>query len=140
MLALGPHAANADAQRLSRELSAQGVSRQALALGPRILALEALTRLHPDRVVIEVHPELSFAALAGRVLDPKKRAAGVGQRMAALQAWLPDVAQIVGRAPTDVPIDDALDALAALWSATRWRDGTARTLPEGASQAPFIAI
>lgn len=140
VLALGPLAANIDAQRLSHELSGQGVSRQALALGPRILALDQVVRAHPDRTIVEVHPELSFAALSGRVLDSKKRAPGVGQRIASLATWLPDVAEIVGKAPDDVPIDDALDALAALWSATRWRDGTARTLPAGAQRSPFIAV
>jgi predicted RNase H-like nuclease len=90
--------------------------------------------------VIEVHPELSFAALAGRVLDRKKSAAGVGQRMAALQGWRPDIAAALAAAPSDVPIDDALDALAALWSAARWRDGLAQTLPADASEAPFIVV
>lgn len=140
VLALGSQAANDEAQRLSHDLSGQGVSRQALALGPRILALDQVVAAHPNRSIVEVHPELSFAALAGRVLDSKKRAAGVGQRISALATWLPGVAEIVGRAPADVPIDDALDALAALWSATRWRDGTARTLPAGAHRRPFIAV
>ena len=90
--------------------------------------------------MIEVHPEISFATLAGQVLDRKKSAAGVGQRVAALLTWRPDIADVLATAPSDVPIDDALDALAALWSAVRWRDGLAQTLPADASEAPFIVV
>jgi predicted RNase H-like nuclease len=137
VLELGPRAPNDRAQRLSRELTGQGVSRQALELGPRILALDAVFRAHPERRIIEVHPELSFAAMTGSVLDGKKSARGVGQRLAALASWLPDVAAVVGTAPVGVPIDDALDALAALWSARRLAVGTAYTLP--ADPAPGTA-
>ena len=79
-----------------------------------------------DRRLVEVHPELSFAALAGRVLDPKKTAAGRAQRLAALRRWLPDLD------PASVPSgDDAPDALVAAWSGQRWLAGIARVLPEG---------
>ena len=81
-----------------------------------------------DERLVEVHPELSFAALAGRVLAPKRTAAGRAERLAALDRWLPGA---VGR--TDLPSGplaiDALDALAAAWSATRHLSGTARVLP-----------
>ena len=75
--------------------------------------------------------------MTGSVLDGKKSARGVGQRLAALASWLPDVAAVVGTAPVGVPIDDALDALAALWSARRLAAGTANTLP--ADPAPGTA-
>lgn len=140
VLELGLQAPNDDVQALSVALTGQGVSRQALGLATRILALDAAVDEASGRTVIEVHPELSFAALAGRVLERKKSAAGVGQRVAALHAWRGDIADVLGAAPTDVPVDDALDALAALWSAVRWRDGRGRTLPEGASTRPFIAV
>jgi predicted RNase H-like nuclease len=79
-----------------------------------------------DPRLVEVHPELSFAALAGRVLDPKRTAVGRGQRMAALCAWLPDLD--LASVPSG---DDAPDALVAAWSGRRWLDGTARVLPDG---------
>lgn len=82
-----------------------------------------------DPRLVEVHPELSFAALAGGVLDRKKTAGGRAQRLAALRRWLP------GLDPASVPSgDDAPDALVAAWSGRRWLDGAARVLPEG--QAP----
>ncbi|MBI1352320.1 MAG: DUF429 domain-containing protein [Actinomycetales bacterium] len=140
VLELGLAAPNDEAQALSVRLTGQGVARQALGLASRILALDAVLAADPALTVIEVHPELSFAAMAGQVLERKKSAPGVGQRMAALLGWRDDVASALGSAPPDVPVDDALDALAALWSAVRWRDGVARTLPAETRTQPFIAI
>ena len=113
---------------------------QALALGPRILALDAALAADPSLDVVEVHPEVCFAELTGEVLPPKKTTAGATRRIAALQAWRPDVLDTLADTPGDVPLDDALDALAALWSAVRWGAGRARTLPEGATDRPFIAV
>jgi predicted RNase H-like nuclease len=140
VLEVGLTVPNAEVQRLCRELTGSGVSRQALGLATRILALDDHLARRPGLDVIEVHPELSFAALAGAVLPSKKSAAGVGARIAALQSWRPGIAHDLARAPSDVPVDDALDALAALWSAVHWRDGQARTVPAGARDRPFIAI
>lgn len=140
VLELGPTAPNDVAQSTCRALMGTGVSRQALHLAPRILALDALLSSSPSLTVVEVHPEVSFAAMAGRVLSRKKSADGVAERLQALRAWLPAVDELVRQRPRGVPVDDALDALAALWSAVRWRDGLARTLPEGAVAPPFIAI
>ena len=140
VLELGPDAPNADVQMLSRALSGQGVSRQALHLAPRILALDAALSAMPGHRVVEVHPELALAEIAGRVLDRKTTPEGLQQRVAALGTWLPGVgAHIAGR-PAGVPVIDALDALAALWSAMRWRDGVARTIPSGATEAPFVVV
>ncbi len=140
VLELGPTAPNDEAQIVSRQLMGKGVSRQALHLAPRILALDACLAGRADARVVEVHPEISFAEMAGRVLARKKSAEGVEQRLAVLAAWLPGVVDAVAGRPRDVPIDDALDALAALWSAVRWRDGLARTLPADADAAPRIVV
>jgi predicted RNase H-like nuclease len=140
VLELGALAPNDQAQALSSALMGKGVSRQALALGPRILSLDSHLASAPRHRVVEVHPEISFAELAGRVLVSKKSAAGVGQRVAALETWLPSTARTLAEAPFDVPVDDALDAMAALWSAVRWRDGQARTLPSVAATAPRIVV
>lgn len=142
VLELGLAAPNDVVQQRSRELTGQGTSRQAMGLAERILALDAALSLGPDQRgrVLEVHPELAFAEMAGCVLAGKKTAAGVGQRLIALQSWLPSAESALAQAPDDVPVDDALDALACAWSAARWHAGTARTLPEDAAEAPFIAI
>lgn len=133
VLALGPTADNARAQALSRRLTGQGVSRQALALTDRIRDVDAALRAHPHLVdlIVEVHPELSFAAMTGRPPLPSKRTAvGVAQRLDALVGWVDAATALLG-CPDGVPVDDALDALAAAWSAARWAAGTARTLPGG---------
>lgn len=143
VLALGLGAPNADVQRLSRELTGQGTSRQAMGLAERILALDTALAARPTddtRSIIEVHPELSFAEMAGRPLASKKGAAGVGERLQALSVWLPDPASALAGVPHDVPVDDALDALACAWSAQRWRCASARTLPASAVTAPCIVI
>ena len=124
---LGLAAPNAQVQEVSRRLTGQGVSRQALGLAARILDVD---RLLPDPRIIEVHPELSFLEMTGRVLDSKKTATGVTQRIEALTMWDPDVTAALASRPADVPADDALDALAALWSASRWAAGVARIVPE----------
>ena len=79
-----------------------------------------------DPRLVEVHPELSFAALARRVLGRKRTAAGRAERLAELRGWLPglDLASV----PSG---DDGPDALVAAWSGRRWLDGTAQVLPAG---------
>ena len=143
VLELGITAPNAEVQALSRRLTGQGTSRQAMGLAERILALDAaLASLRSDdrAGVVEVHPELTFTELTGRVLASKKSAAGVGQRLLALRAWLPDLDRALAGAPADVPVDDALDALACAWSADRWRTARARTVPGDAGAPPCIVV
>lgn len=131
VLELGLQAANAEAQALSIELTGSGVSRQALALSERILAVNELL---PDRRFHEVHPELVFAALDGDVIPPpKKSARGVGTRIRILDPWLTTLgtssALLMKTCPPDVPVDDALDALAALAGALRIDHGIAQRWP-----------
>lgn len=78
--------------------------------------------------VVEVHPELSFRAMAPEItFTGKKSAPGVWQRITALGRVV-DVAAALAAAPPRVAIDDALDAIAAAWSARRWAEGRAETL------------
>ncbi len=131
VLELGLRASNADAQALSQELTGAGVSRQALALSERILAVNELL---PDRRFHEVHPELVFAALDSGVIPPsKKTARGAGTRMRILDPWLTTLgtscALLMKTCPPDVPVDDALDALAALAGALRIDHGIAQRWP-----------
>lgn len=126
VIALGLAAPNAQVQEVSRRLTGQGVSRQALGLAARILDVD---RLLPDSHIIEVHPELSFLEMTGRVLESKKTATGVAQRIEALDSWDPDVTAALASCPADVPVDDALDALAALWTAHRHEAGRSSGIP-----------
>lgn len=139
VLELGPGAPNAVVQARCRDLMGVGVSRQALHLAERILTLDAALADRPDSLAVEVHPELAFRELAGEVLPSKHTAAGIAQRREVLTAWRPDVEALLSSRPR-VPVVDALDALAALWTAARWQVGAARTLPSDASAPPFVAI
>lgn len=123
---LGLAAPNAVVQEASRRLTGQGVSRQALGLASRILDVD---RLLPDARIIEVHPELSFLAMTGRVLPSKKSTPGIAERITALAAWDPRTTAALTRCPGDVPVDDALDALAALWSADRHAQERSVSIP-----------
>lgn len=136
---LAPDATPARTQALSRDLTGQGTTPFALALARRVMAVDAVAEANPR--IVEVHPECAFRAMPPDVVfDPKSSARGVMQRMSALTSWLPHLEAVLATAPPRVPMEDALDALAASWSARRWRAGTARTLPTEARSRPFIAF
>ena len=83
----------------------------------------------PAGRVIEVHPELSFREMAGAPLElSKKSEDGIQHRRALLAAagiHIPDDLQSVG----GVAVDDLLDAAAAAWTAHRYADQRARSVP-----------
>ncbi len=114
----------------NRRLAGEGISRQAFALQPKILDVDRWVRQVPLRVV-EVHPELSFAQLAGEPLRQRKSTwAGAALRRSLLaQAGivLPDD---LGRAGEQARTDDVLDAAIAAWTALRVANGQARPLPD----------
>jgi len=116
----------ATANRRCRELTGRGMSAQAWGLRVRLLEADRFRRGHVGPLY-EVHPELSFAALAGAPLaESKHSAAGLARRRALLAAAgivLPD--RVAGAAE-----DDLLDAAAVAWSARRIAAGTARVLPD----------
>jgi predicted RNase H-like nuclease len=104
-------------------------SAQAYALRTKILQVDAWVRSQPGPEVIEVHPEVSFARMAGRPMRTKKKdSEGVLDRRQALTA-----AGLV--APpwfrgSGFAEDDLLDACAAAWTAVRHSQGAADCLPE----------
>ena len=128
-----------EARLVARDLlSGRGVSAQSYGLRRVVLAVDEVLstcgvrggpgapELPPRPDVVEVHPELSFMAHAGRApgdpLPSKKTAAGRAARLAGLGRWVPDA---VADAPDG---DDGLDALAAAWSAWRYATGAAEIL------------
>lgn len=129
---LAPDLASANA--LLRAAGRPGVSAQTFALRRAVLEVDAH---RDDPRVVEVHPELSFLAATGRVLAPKRTARGVGERVAALRGFV-DVADALAGAPPGVPADDALDALAAAWTARRVQHGMALRYPGGPDHEPAI--
>jgi predicted RNase H-like nuclease len=104
-------------------------SAQAWALRAKILDADTWVQSGPPVAVIEVHPELAFARMAGApLLAGKRTPEGVQVRRTALRG--------VGlSAPgwfTGSPFaeDDLLDACAGAWSGWRYSVGRAECLPE----------
>jgi predicted RNase H-like nuclease len=117
----------------NRRLAGEGISRQAFALRAKILDVDEWLRgiSPPSARVVEAHPELSFAQLAGAPLAVRKSTwAGAERRRILLaQAGL-TLAADLGRAGEQAGVDDVLDAAAAAWTALRVGQGAARCLPE----------
>jgi predicted RNase H-like nuclease len=122
-------------QALARRTGGRGVSAQALGLRRAILGVDHWLRSDAAAAarVAEVHPELSFQAMAGRSLASKRTAIGVAERVTVLaREWRIDPLAVLALAPPGVPIDDCLDALAACWTASRVAAGTHEVLGDGA--------
>lgn len=104
---------------MCRELFGSGISQQSFALRKKIFEVDDWITTTTDRVV-EVHPEVSFAALAGQPLaEPKSSWAGFQHR----RHLLADAGLVLdgdlGLAGRRVAPDDVLDAAVAAWSARR---------------------
>ncbi len=118
----------ADANARAIAATGKGISRQSWALIPKI---EEATRfsLNSEVLVVEAHPELSFASMVdeARVLASKSTWSGHRERLHRLKhvgIALPDhlgSADAAGAA-------DVLDAAAVAWSANRAAEGIAFSL------------
>ena len=133
-----------DARRISRDRFGRGLTKQSYDLRLRIKEVASVAARH-DRVY-EVHPEVSFVALANHqhLKFTKKKWNGHNVRRALLVAHrikIPDVLDDARR----VGADDILDAAAAAWSARRIAKGQAVPLPDppecdGAGRGRRVAI
>jgi predicted RNase H-like nuclease len=122
-------ATHAEATVLNRSATGKGLSRQAYALGAKILEVDAWIRT-VDRVVIEVHPEVCFATMAGHPLAfPKSTWAGAQERRRILMDAGIDLPSELGPAGASAAVDDVLDAAAASWTASRFVTGRAVSIP-----------
>jgi predicted RNase H-like nuclease len=127
------------ANRMCRELTGAGLSRQSWALRPKVLEANVLWERHPG-LLFEAHPEVSFRAMAGAPLtQAKKTWAGHARRRALLARHgiaIPDEIGPAGQAPPD----DVLDAAAVAWTAHRMATGTAASHPNPPEQSDGRAI
>ena len=125
-----------EANEISRRHGLPGISQQAWALAPKIRDVEPHGT---DPRVREIHPEVSFAALAGGpVFFSKRTWKGFRERMQLLSSASLDPTAVTGDLGR-ASVDDVLDALVAMWSARRIADGAARSLPpDAAFPAPAI--
>lgn len=123
---------HAQAARIARELTGKAISQQSYALRAKIR--EAAAAASADARLVEVHPEVSFRALAGACLAFSKRSwNGVMARSRLLEGagivLPPFLADEAGKAP----LDDILDAAVVAWTARRVVHGTAKVLPADAA-------
>jgi predicted RNase H-like nuclease len=123
-----------DAVTLARALSGPGISKQSFALAPKILEVDVAAS--EDERIFEIHPEVSFRAMAGHPIDfPKKSWNGLllrRQLLAVNGLSLPDDLAPGGSAAAD----DVLDAGAAAWTARRLTTGEAGSLPDPPEEQP----
>jgi len=119
----------------TRRLTGKGVSRQSFGILPKFREIDELARSSPEarQCLVEVHPEVTFAAWAGRPMrHGKKSAEGQRERRQLIDSHFGNEAfsslrrRLGGAGVQD---DDLADALAGLWTAERILRGEARSLP-----------
>ena len=114
-----------DANRQARAVTGAGISQQSYALRTKILEVERWVGTTTCRVC-EVHPELSFATLAGRPLKTSKKTwAGARERLQLLDGADVPLESDFGVAGEKAGFDDVLDAAAAAWTGRRIAAGSA---------------
>lgn len=107
------------------------MTQQTMNIAPKVAEADRLLRGDPRRqdCLVEVHPELSFLALAGAPVEPKRTPAGAAWRRALVAEQFPDAVRRLDGTPwprSQVAPHDLLDAYAALWSALRFAAGPGR--------------
>ena len=119
------------ANQLSIERGGIGIGVQSWGLAKKLLEIDRLMTPATQRIVREVHPEVSFCEMNGGelLIQRKKTPDGERQRVSALKrggfpkSFLSSLRNLrSGR-------DDFLDACAALWTAERIYRGTAKRIP-----------
>lgn len=117
------------ASSVNRDHASEGMSVQAFGLFPKIREVDKWHASAPCPVY-EVHPELSFLALAGEPLaESKKTWAGAERRRRLLADAGIDLPADLGEAGVRAGVDDVLDAAAAAWTARRIHLGEAIPVP-----------
>jgi predicted RNase H-like nuclease len=124
---LAPH--HTAAVAINRELAGEGVSQQAFGLRTKLLQVERWVT-ETDHQVVEVHPEVSFAFLAGAPLTDRKLTwAGAQHRKRLLATAGIRLSGDLGGAGA-AGVDDVLDAAIAAWTARRLARGLAISMPD----------
>lgn len=125
-----------DANAMSKSLTRKGISRQTFGIMAKIAQVDAGMTSALQGRVIEVHPEVSFWAINHEqpISHSKKRVAGFEERRSTLLTELPYISlpatrPVLKAMAVGVPAEDALDAIAAAWSASRFAKGKSISLP-----------
>jgi len=122
------------ASQICFEHSGKKLNRQSFFIMGKIREVDLAMTPQLQQRVCEIHPEVSFWALAGGkpAKHNKKTLAGRNERIVLLSAIFSDLQQFVtqARQPNKVAPDDILDAVAAAWTAGQAVIRKAKTLPE----------
>jgi predicted RNase H-like nuclease/GrpB-like predicted nucleotidyltransferase (UPF0157 family) len=118
-----------EANAANKAALGKGLSRQAYAIIPKIVDVDAYVRAGPTVTVLEAHPEVSFAEIdPACVIASKISPEGAAARRAALgSVGLEPPAYVRGQG---YAADDLLDACVVAWTAGRYAAGTAYSLPD----------
>ena len=125
-----------EANHQARAHTGRGLSIQAFHLLPKVREVRAVLTPedlapHAQPQAAEVHPETSFAVLAGTPMESSKRQqSGQAERLSVLVPEFSNLAELP-TSPAGATIDDLLDATAAAWTARRMAGGTAACLGQG---------
>ena len=124
-----------EANEAGRRAHNKGLSKQAWAIVPKILEVDAALRgdVRLRDKVREVHPEFCFTVMNdGRPMaHPKRTEAGQAERVRLLcRHFGSAVEEALLAKPRGCQADDLIDAFAALWTAERVAAGPARRVPE----------
>ena len=123
----------AEADAIRRSVEGKGVGAQTFGIYAKVAEVDALMRASAEarRVLVEVHPEVSFAVWGGEpIVAKKKTPEGAATRRALVEAEFGPVPTHAYRRK-DLAPDDVLDAFACLWTARRIVAGEARTFGGG---------
>src|SRR5262245_12308658 len=123
-----------EANKVARDLTGKGISKQAWNLLPKMV--EASSVWGADSRVHEVHPECCFLAMQGTpVLDKKKSWNGMIARLGLLRAEGIDLTA-GNHSIANAKHDDVIDAAAAAWTAHRIATQVAATFPSEPEHDP----
>jgi predicted RNase H-like nuclease len=115
------------ASTTNRRITGRGLSQQAWGIASKIKQVDDAITLGCQKWVYEVHPEVSFWALAGErsMFHRKKIEAGVSERFDLLRSVFPEIERHLQNRRAKVGKDDLLDAAVAAWTALRIWNGEA---------------
>jgi len=116
-----------DACAVNRQATGRALSQQAFGIAAKIKEVDDAITPECQQWDYEVHPEVSFWALAGGcpMAHTKKTPDGRNERLDLLRTVFPKIDDHLRRRPPGVGKDDLLDAAAAAWTALRRYRGEA---------------
>lgn len=113
------------------EIDGRKGSQQLFAILPLIREVDRVMSPDLQARVREGHPEVSFLGMNGGKTMPHKKSSLQGRlgRLDLVEQHFPGATQRIRGISESAAAGDALDAYALLWTARRWREGLAETLP-----------